>query len=166
MVECKYCKGKMEKVKSKTFCFGIRVTYYCDRCHTTGDLYYKLLKDTQSGDDIVTALDEIARESMDDFFAVVNSASKKQGKCIPFMLDFPPPKTEEEKESERKWLEERKLIRELKEKFDGEILALTKRDEKVVLIAHGFTQDDLFEGISEAIKEGRYDNENECIFYE
>ena len=43
MVKCKHCSEKMEKIKAKTFFFGIKVTYYCKRCHTTRDLVYQLI---------------------------------------------------------------------------------------------------------------------------
>lgn len=121
MVECKYCKGKMKKVKSKTFCFGIRVTYYCDRCHTTGDLFYKLLKSGKEKNtsryEIKTMLDQIATKDLREFFTLVNSITNKHERFFPFMLDLPSPKTEEEKESERKWLEERRLIQKFKKKI-------------------------------------------------
>lgn len=115
---------------------------------------------------IIDELVDVARNDINDFINIINEVLDEFNKFIPFIFEKGKPKTEEEVERERKWIEEQEMIAKLKKEHDGEYLALTRRGEEVMLIAHGMTTKELHDGIIDAIKRGVYDNENECIFYE
>jgi len=110
-------------------------------------------------------LEAIARRDLNEFFSLINEVAHKVGKFIPFLFEKGKPKTEEQKEEEHKWLEEQKQIHAWEEEYPYEILALTRRDEGIVLIARGQTDKEMFENLDDAIQKGLYDNENEVMFF-
>jgi len=117
-------------------------------------------------DRLFKKLRRLASDDLKAFFNLINDVAGEFNKFVPFLLDKGKPKTEEEKERERKWLDEQRKISEYEDEYPYEILAFTRRDGDIVLIAHGSTEKELFSNISEAVKTGSYDNKNECIFFE
>lgn len=110
-------------------------------------------------------LNRIARKNMRKFFDIVDDIAKKQGKFFPLLLDIPPPKTEEEKETERKFVEEEKQIHAYKEQYSGEILALTRREGEIVLLAHALLEKELLSKVDTIINQGLFDTESELMFF-
>ncbi len=67
-------------------------------------------------------------------------------------------------EDHKKFLEEQKKIDELKSKYEGEILAFTRKENKLKLVAHALFENDLTKLIFQAFKNNEINKDNK-IFY-
>lgn len=111
---------------------------------------------------------KLANEDANAFYAVINEVASEHDTIV-ILIDKGKPKTAEELEDERKWMEERKKITEYQEKYEGETLVFTRRNGEtgnIVLLAHGFTEDAIADGLDESAREGRYDRNKDTIFFE
>ena len=70
----------------------------------------------------------------------------------------------EEPEESKKFIEEETFIEEQKKKHEGELLAFTRKDDKLFLVAHALFEKDLMELISEARKKNQISKKDK-IFY-
>lgn len=70
----------------------------------------------------------------------------------------------EDDEENKKFIKEQTYIEELKEKFEGEILAFTRQDDKLKLVAHALYDNDLMDLISDAREKNQITNQDK-IFY-
>jgi len=63
------------------------------------------------------------------------------------------------------FINEQKEITQLKNKYEGEILAFTRKDNKLKLVAHSMSEDDLLTMIFQVRKNKEIDQKDK-IFYE
>ncbi len=69
-----------------------------------------------------------------------------------------------EDKDHKKFIEDQKKIVKLKSKYEGEILAFTKKEDRLILVAHALFENDLMRLIMKARKEKKINKEDK-IFY-
>ena len=74
------------------------------------------------------------------------------------------PVVEEEDEESKKFIEEQTFIDGLLEKYEGEILAFTRENDKLKLVAHALYRDELMDLIGKAYNSNEI-NKDSPIFY-
>lgn len=67
-------------------------------------------------------------------------------------------------EEHKRFLEEQKKIEELKSEYEGEILAFTRKENKLILVAHALLEDELKEEIFTKLRKKEI-NKSDRIFY-
>jgi len=74
------------------------------------------------------------------------------------------PVVEDDDEDNRKFIEEQTFIEGLMDKYEGQILALTRQKDKLKLVAHALFRDELMDLIGKAYKSKKI-SEDSQIFY-
>ena len=110
-------------------------------------------------------LKKVAQDNIETFFELINEIADDHEKFLPFLFDKGKPKTEEQKKSEEKWIDEQKQIKEYHNKFQGEILAFTRREGELILVAHALLEKKLFKNISTAVKNDKFNRKTEFLFF-
>ena len=123
----------------------------------------KVLKDIYVFFDHYTlkSIDErvkITENNIKHILVVIEKIHKKLEKCIILKPII------EDNEENQKFVEEQKMIQKLKSKYKGEILAFTRKEHKLKLVAHALFEDDLMDLIFDAREKNQITNQDK-IFY-